>query len=114
MSNHIDAAAEAIDQNIGAWQPDNALDLDQFLSGLPRLFESASEAISRVADTLGEQFPVDPAVTERLRELAVTAGGMADMAGEAHTVHRTAHAKELDRIENPRPGEQMWDVVENQ
>jgi hypothetical protein len=57
---------------------------------------------------------VDPAVTERLREIAATVSGMSDFAGEAHAIHRVAHAKELERIEDPRPGERMWDVAQNQ
>jgi len=113
MSNHVDAAAEAIDQHIGGWQPENALDLDMFLSALPRLFESLSGALSHVADNLSDQHPVDPAVTERLREIASTVAGMSEHASEAHTVHRSAHERELERIENPRPNERLWDTVEN-
>ena len=114
MSSNVDAAAEAIDQHIGGWQPDNAIDLDMFLSSIPQLFESLSGAFNHVADTLGDQFPVDPSVPERLREIAATVAAMADHAGEAHSTHRSVHEKELERIENPRPNERMWDVTENQ
>jgi hypothetical protein len=113
VSTSINAAAEAISQHIGGWQPQNGVDLDMFLSALPHLFESISNSISNVAATLGEQFPVDASVPERLREISASVSGMADHAGEAHAVHRTAHAAELERIENPRPNEQIWDVAEN-
>jgi len=112
VSNHIDAAAEGIDQHIGGWQPANAVDLDMFLGSLPRLFESVASSLSHVADTLGDQFPVDPSVPERLREIASTVTGMADYSGEAHAAHRVAHERELERIENPRPNEQLWDVTQ--
>ena len=114
MGHHIDAVAEAVEQHIGSWEPENAFDLDTFLAGLPALFESVSGAIGHVASRLGDEFPVDPAVTERLREIAATVSGMSDFAGEAHAIHRVAHAKELERIEDPRPGERMWDVAQNQ
>jgi hypothetical protein len=114
VSNHIDAAAEAIDQHVGSWEPENAVDLDQFLGSLPRLFESLSGSIQHVAERLGSEFPVEPVVAQRLHEIAVSISGMADFSGEAHAVHRVAHAREMERIENPRPNERLWDVVENQ
>jgi hypothetical protein len=112
--HHIDAAAEAVEQHVGSWEPENAVDLDLFLFRLPRLFEAVSGSIGHVASRLGAEFPVDPAVTERLREIASTVAGMSDFAAEAHALHRVEHAKELERIEEPRPGEQMWDVAQNQ
>lgn len=113
MSSSIDAATEAIDQHIGSWEPQTAVELDEFLSGLPRLVESMSTSLAQVADKLGEQFPVEASVTQMIREIAAHIGGMTDMAGEAHTVHRGAHEKELERIENPRNNEQLWDVTTN-
>jgi hypothetical protein len=112
--HHIDAAADMVEQQIGSWEPDNAVDLDLFLARLPRLFEAVSTSVGHVASRLGSDFPVDPAVTERLREIASTVAGMSEFAGEAHSIHRSAHARELERIEEPRPGEQMWDVARNQ
>lgn len=102
-----------VEQQIGSWEPDNAVDLDLFLSSLPRLFEAVSTSIGHVAGRLGSDFPVHPAVTERLREIASTVAGMSEFAAEAHSIHRSAHASELERIEDPRPGEQMWDVTRN-
>jgi hypothetical protein len=111
--HQIDAAADMVEQQIGSWEPDNAVDLDLFLASLPRLFEAVSGSIGHVASRLGSDFPVDPAVTERLREIASTVAGMSDFAGEAHSIHRAAHARELERIEEPRPGEEFWDVAKN-
>lgn len=114
MSSHIDAATEAVSENIGAWEPENALDLDAFLAGLPRLFEAVAASVARVAERLGSEFPVHPSVPEHLQEIAATVAGMAEFAGEAHAIHRIAHAAEMERIEDPRPNERLWDVVENQ
>jgi hypothetical protein len=113
MTAAIDAATEAIDTNIGGWQPENAIDLDHFLQDLPQLFDSMSTAFNTVADTLGDQFPVDPSVPEKLREIGAAIGSLDDTASEAHSVHRSAHEAELRRIEEPRPNEQMWDTTEN-
>jgi hypothetical protein len=114
VSSHIDAATEAVEENIGAWVPENAVDLDSFLLGLPRLFEAVASSVAGVAERLGADFPVDPSVPEHLQEIAATMAGMGEFAGEAHSIHRTAHAAELERIENPRPNEAIWDVSENE
>lgn len=108
--NRIEAAAEAVQQNIGGFVPENATDLDVFLSSLPTYFSAAAEAFRSVADTLAEQFPVEAVVPDRLREIAATIGGMSDFSAEAHAVHRSAHDREIERIENPRQNEGFWDV----
>jgi hypothetical protein len=114
VTNHIDAASEAVIESIGNWAPENALELDAFLAGLPRLFEAVASSVARVAERLGSDFPVHPSVSEHLQEIAATVAGMGEFAEEAYSIHRTAHAAELERIENPRPNERLWDVVENQ
>jgi hypothetical protein len=108
--NHIEAAAEAAQQHIGGFEPENAADLDHFLSALPQYFGSVASAFHSLADTLADRYPVEPVVTERLREIGATIAGMSDFSGEAHAAHRSAHERELSRIENPRPGESLWDV----
>ena len=110
----MDAAIEAVSENIGGWIPENALDLDAFLAGLPVLFETVASSVAGVAELLGSEFPVHPSVPEHLQEIAATVAGMGEFAGEAHAIHRVAHAAGLERIENPRPNERLWDVVENQ
>ena len=108
--NRIEAAAEAAEQQIGGYEPENAADLDQFLGSLPDYFGAVAQAFRNVADTLADRFPVEAVVVERLREISATVGGLSDFSGEAHSVHRASHERELERIENPRPGEGFWDV----
>jgi hypothetical protein len=114
VSSHIDAATEAVSEYIGAWVPENAMDLDAFLLGLPRLFEAVASSVAGVAERLGADFPVDASVCEHLQEIAATVAGMGEFAGEAHAIHRVAHAAKLERIEDPQPNERIGDVVENQ
>jgi hypothetical protein len=111
MSTAIDATTEPIDQNIGGYHPESATDLDLFLQDFPQLFEHLGQAVITMASTLGEQFPVDPSLPEKLREIGASVSGMAEEAREAHGVHRNVHEAEMNRIENPRPNEQMWDVT---
>ncbi len=113
MSGQIDAAMEAVSEHIGGWAPESALDLDAFLAGLPQLFEALAASVAGVAERLASEFPVHPSVPEHLNEIAATVAGMGEFAAEAHVIHRTAHAAEMERIENPRPNEELWDVTGN-
>jgi hypothetical protein len=110
MSTHIDAANEALDAHVGGFEPQTPTELGDFLQSLPELFSHMGQAISTVGDRLGDEFPVEPSLPERLREIGSSVAGLADDASEAHTVHRSAHEKELERLENPRTNEQFWDV----
>lgn len=106
----IDAASEAVMTHIGGFDPENAHDLDTFLAGLPEFFSSTGAAFRQVAQRLGDGYPVDPSIPDRLNDIAATIAGMADFSGEAHAAHRARHEHELQRIENPRVGEKFWDV----
>jgi hypothetical protein len=109
-SSPVEAAAEAVHQHIGGFTPESAGELDRFLHDLPRLFERTAEALAQLADRFGSDLPVHPSVHEHLRELAAVSAGSAEFAEEAWSLHRTVHDRELERIENPRPNEDLWDV----
>jgi hypothetical protein len=110
-SSPVEAAAEAVAQHIGGFTPESAGELDRFLQELPQLFERTAEALAQLADRFGADLPVHPSVHEHLRELAAVSAGGAEFAEEAWSLHRTMHERELERIENPRPGEDLWDVT---
>ena len=114
MSSAVDAASDAIEENIGGFEPGNIGDLGSFLAGLPRLHEALASAYQRVADRFADDLPLDPAVAEHIRELASQAAAQQDYAAETLGLFRSLHEQELERIENPRPNEKLWDVVENQ
>ncbi|HVB44935.1 MAG TPA: hypothetical protein VNF47_19850 [Streptosporangiaceae bacterium] len=111
MSGHIEAVTEAVSEYVGAWVPESALDLDSFLAGLPGLFDALAAAVAGVAERLGSEFPVHPSVPEHLQEIAAVVAGMGEFAAEAHAIHRSVHAAEMERIESPRPNEELWDVA---
>ena len=110
VTNHIDAASEAVLTHIGRFEPENANDLDKFLANLPEFFSSVSSAFRQVAARLADGYPVDGSIPDRLNDIGSTISGMADYSGEAHAAHRARHEKELERIEQPRPNEKFWDV----
>jgi hypothetical protein len=99
--SRFEVAADAINKHVGAYVPENAVDLERFLAGLPLLIEAIAQSVGKVANVLTADWPVDPAVPEHLSEIAATTAGMGDFATETHTIFRTAHAEDPDHTENP-------------
>lgn len=114
MSQQVDAAAEAIEEHVGGFEPENMTDFEGFLQRLPRLFEALAGSLATVAERHGGEYPVNPAVIDHLHEMASAAAGQQEYAAEAHQIFATSHAEDLQRLNDPRPNEQLWDVVENQ
>jgi hypothetical protein len=109
LSNQLEHAADAISHGVGGFHPENVADLEQFLTDLPRVYEALADGLHHVADRFTDDLPVSQQVSEHLREMGSTVAGLADYAGEAQRIFRTAHAEDLERLENPRPGEEFMD-----
>lgn len=114
VSNQLQDTAEAIHQGIGGFEPENATDIGLFLQELPAVYEALTSGLNRIAERFGDEYPLHPAVVEHIRELASSAAGQHEYAGEAHHIFTTTHTDDLERLENPRPNERLWDVAENQ
>lgn len=108
--SHVQAASEAVTEHIGGYTPESMTDLNSFLEQLPQFFEDQGQALSRLAESLSNDHPVHQAPTDVLRDLATAVHGMGEFAAEAFGAWRQVHAEELERLENPRPGEEEWDV----
>lgn len=106
----LDSVNDAIDTAMGGFEPENVEDLGSWLEGLPGIYERLSGALTTVADRFVEEFPIHPDVAEHLREMASGAAGQQEYAAEAHGIFRTSHEADLDRLENPRAGEEFMDA----
>jgi len=109
----IDQITEAHD-GLAGWQPENMRDVEQFLARLPEVASSLAAAVSRVADHLAAETPTAASVVDVLHEAASSIFSVSDPVQTAHGVFRTEHEAELARLEEPRPGEAMWDVQANE
>jgi hypothetical protein len=110
VGNQVEAAAEAIHEGLGSFEPENVDDLGQFFQALPDVYEALGSALTRLADRFGDELPVHGDVQEHIRELAAQSAGLHEYAAETHGIFRAAHAEDLERLENPRPGEPFMDA----
>jgi hypothetical protein len=82
----------------------------EYFQHLPELFNETGAALSAQADRLESDHPYAGPTTEALRELAAVVAGLADHATEMHQTFETDFENELRRIDEPRPGEEEFDV----
>ncbi|MBM7786495.1 hypothetical protein [Tenggerimyces flavus] len=108
----IEQAVEAID-NISHWEPETITDVDDFLGDLSELYDALATTQARLAERFGSDLPIGAAVVEHLSELASGAAALTDHARESRSIFRSAHEDEFNRLENPRPKEELWDVTTN-
>lgn len=109
----IESAAEAI-LAISSWEPENITEVDNFLQDLGQLYEALATTQANLAQRFQSDLPIGSAVVEHLSELASAAASLTDHANQARGIFRSQHAEEFERLENPRPREELWDVRANQ
>lgn len=113
MASRIEAVNEVLQEQLGSWEPDSATDTKEMLEALPGLFENLGNVLSTMAERLGDH-AVEPAVTEELREAAAGADGQREAFENVYKTFRATHEHDLQRLEEPRPGEKDWDVTQNE
>lgn len=113
VSNPTEAIIEAF-QQLAQFQPNTALELEQFVANLANMHTEIGTAFNTLATNWQDQQPIDPAVTELVQQHAAAYIGLADMGDETHQAFETAHENELRRLREARPNEQLWDVTQNQ
>lgn len=108
----IEQAADAINA-IGAWEPESVTEIDEFLANLGQLYEALATTQANLAQRFGSDLPIGAPVVEHLGELASGAAALTDHANQGREIFRSHHEADFDRLENPRPREEMWDVSAN-
>lgn len=110
MTHQLEDTAEAIHQGIGGFEPENVDDLGSFLQALPATYDAFTSGLQQLADRFGDELPVHSAVVEHIREMASQFAGLFEYGNEAYGIFRNSHENDLERLENPRPGEEFMDV----
>ncbi|MEU4583690.1 hypothetical protein AB0F92_16620 [Kitasatospora aureofaciens] len=96
------------------YNPDGMMHVLAAFEAMPQGLESIANTFRVLAERSDEEFPLDKVVGEALNEvytLLMTAVSAAEEVGKAF---RSAHEEDISRHENPRNGEEKWDIVNNQ
>jgi hypothetical protein len=106
----ITAIIDSIHQHLDGFEPDSALAILGFLSGFESLYTELGGALLRLGDRLGSDYPIDRSVVEHLHDMGAHTLTLGAWGAQTHHLARAAHETEIQRIEQPRPREGMWDV----
>lgn len=60
-----------------------------------------------------QELPLAPAIKDMYAAVAQAQTAVAEAAGQIAPVIERIHERELDRLRNPRDGEELWDVRAN-
>jgi hypothetical protein len=113
MSHPInDAAAEAGAQ-IGSFDPQNLVEIRKFTRSTPDQLGAMADGFTAAANRLAET-PAGGALAEPYAQLGAHLRALASNSGELSGQLAAYNAADFDRIDNPRPGEDMADYGKNQ
>jgi len=109
VNQHIQAAADAIYDHIGGAVFENMADFTNFVGSVDVLLEAVYGALGTVNARFSDDEPVNPLVIDHLEELRALLRGPIEFAREGSAVFNAAHRDDLERLDQPRPGEEKMD-----
>ena len=86
------------------------LTYEQGLKQLGPILAVVADGLKDMAATAEDEQPLDSSVLEFFGTIEDAARGASQVAEELPGLFRAAHEVELERLENPRRGEEKWDV----
>ena len=111
-SRFVEAAAEMAGA-ASAYSPTGMIQVGQDLARLPEALQHVAEALRITVQQAHGMYPIHPQIVELLGGVYQQLQQAATTAEEIGPAFRTLHRVEIERIENPRVGEQMWDISAN-
>lgn len=99
--------------NVEMWQPRGMLPVVEEYHDLPKTLEYMRATVGAVMDKSMKRFPVDQAIAQQIGKIVECLDTAAAMSRKIPEAVETIHKKDLDRLRNPRQGEQMWDLSAN-
>ena len=113
MPNPFDSHNEALATATSNLDIENARALIDWVDNAPGAAETQAAMWNGHAHKIQEQILVAGEFAEALHDFAATQARQAERIREVGTTFRRAHAEELRRINEPKPGEDKWDISKN-
>lgn len=108
----VNQASESLAQ-LGAHSFESLVEIKDFVEAIPEMLGTLAEAMNAVAQNLESDTPANAAVSDDIAQLAAQLHGLSSASQEISTILVTGNEADFDRIESPRPGEEMADYTRN-
>ncbi|MEU4807436.1 hypothetical protein [Actinosynnema sp. NPDC023587] len=113
MPNPFDNHNEALATATSNLDIENARALIDWVDNAPGAAETQAAMWNGHAHKIQEQILVAGEFAEALHDFAATQARQAERIREVGVTFRRAHSEELRRINEPKPGEDKWDISKN-
>lgn len=104
------AAAAEMNAAAASYAPEDMWAVARELDQLPELPGNVALALRTYTARLQGDYPIHPAVIEKLAQLYLAHTQLVRLAAEVGPLFKQVHADDLKREEAPRTGEPMWNV----
>jgi hypothetical protein len=109
VSSTPEEIAEMYAAFLDGFEPESVADLTNHFQAFAPMMEAFCSATAKHAERLRDEYGITGGLTEMVTQFGSAFGGMCDMAEEVVTSWQSEHAADIERTENPRPGEeQVW------
>lgn len=113
MPNPFESHIEQVKATASNFQVGKAKDLIDWVDNAPQAAAVEAESWRQQGMKIQEEIPVHPAFAEALLTFANAKQGLVTQIHEHAQKFRAQHAAELQRINDPRPGADKWDISAN-
>jgi len=96
------------------YDPDGMMQVLAAIESMPEGLESIANTFRVLAERSDDEFPLDKTVGESLNEVYTLLMQAVSAAEEVGKAFRTSHEGDIARHEDPRNGEEKWDITNNQ
>lgn len=103
---------EAVRDAYATYDPPMMLAVAAEYWGLPEGLTSAGEAVRQLAVNTADKYPADARMADLVAQVYALLHQAAQSAAEVGPQFAKVHEHDLRRLEEPRPGEHMWNILE--
>ncbi|MET7902051.1 hypothetical protein ABZS86_11380 [Streptomyces sp. NPDC005355] len=106
------AAAEMLGA-ASVYDPEGMMEVGRDFSGFADAFGNIAQAMAVMAKRANDEFPLNPAILDQLKEMHARLRQVAEKARDLQPAFRKFHADDIKRIADPRRNEALWDLANN-
>ncbi|MFB7077974.1 hypothetical protein [Streptomyces sp. NPDC056308] len=103
---------EAVRDAYATYDPPMMLAVAAEYWGLPEGLTSTGEAVRQLAVNTADKYPADARMADLVAQVYALLHQAAQKAAEVGPLFAKVHEHDLRRLEEPRPGEHMWNILE--
>ncbi|MFF3975073.1 hypothetical protein ACFYZ6_35200 [Streptomyces rubiginosohelvolus] len=108
----FETETEAVRQAYAAYEPPMMLAVAAEYWGLTEGIASVGEAVRQLAVNTADKYPADKRMADQVAQVYALLHRAAEAAQEVGPLFAKVHEHDLRRLEEPRPGEHMWNILE--